>query len=185
MGVSYEHGFRGDGTIRFRHRPEAHLAPVIVDTRNVTGVSGVDRIGGEIAGVFGPLSFQSEVTGAFVDRGIGLTNPAFWGAYGQLSWFITGETRAYDPTEAVFARTSPKHPFSVKNGTWGAFEVALRYSYLTLDDGGISGGIVNDVTGGLNWILYPNLRLMFNYVYSKRHGLGDASIAQSRVQFDF
>ena len=85
----------------------------------------------------------------------------------------------------MFARTAPKHPFSIKNGTWGAWELAARYSYLTLADKGIAGGIVSDVTGGVNWYLYPNLRLMFNYVYSNRHGLGDASIAESRVQIDF
>jgi phosphate-selective porin OprO/OprP len=183
--VSYSHDFGDGGTLSFSQRPEAHLAPKIVNTGTINGVSGADLVGGELAGIFGPLSFQSEIISSFIERGVGPTNPTFWGAYGQASWFLTGETRPWDRAEAVFGRPSPKHPFSVKNGTWGAFELAARYSYLTLSDKGINGGIVSDITGGLNWYLYPNLRMMFNYVYSNRHGLGDASIAESRVQIDF
>jgi phosphate-selective porin OprO/OprP len=185
VGVNYSHQFRGDGSLSFSQRPEAHLAPKIVNTGTINGVSGVDLVGGELAGVFGPVNFQSEIVSSFVDRGRGLTNPSFWGAYGQVGWFLTGETRAYDPVEAAFVRTSPKHSFSIKDGTWGAWELAARYSYLTLADKGVGGGIVSDITGGLSWYLYPNLRLMVNYVYSNRHGLGDASIAESRVQVDF
>lgn len=185
VGVNYLHGFSGDGVLNYRQRPEAHLAPVIVNTGNIAGFGGNDVVGGELAGVFGPFNFQSEIIASFLSRQEGLSNPTFWGAYGQVSWFLTGETRRYDPREAVFARTSPKNNFSIKNGTFGAWELAVRYSYLSLANGGVQGGIVDDITGGLNWYLFPNLRLMFNYVYSSRHGVGNASIAESRVQIDF
>jgi len=185
VGASYSHDFGGGGTLSLSQRPEAHLAPRIVNTGTINGVSGADLVGGEFAGIFGPLSFQSELISSFIERGVGPTNPTFWGAYGQVSWFLTGESRPWDRAEAVFGRPSPKHPFSVKNGTWGAWELAARYSYLTLDDKGVRGGIASDITGGLNWYLYPNLRMTFNYVYANRHGLGDASIAESRVQLDF
>ncbi len=68
---------------------------------------------------------------------------------------------------------------------WGAFELALRYSYLSLASRGIQGGSVDDVTGGLDWHLFPDLRLMFDYAFSNRQGMGHASIAESRVQFNF
>ena len=47
----------------------------------------------------------------------------------------------------------------------GAWEVALRYSYADFDDG-IYGRKVENVTGGLNWTMNPNVRIMLNYVFS-------------------
>lgn len=186
VGVNYSHQFRGGlSSFGYSQRPEARLGPRIVSTGNITGVSGTDLIGGELAGVLGPVNFQSEIVSSFLDRSQGRPDPTFWGAYGQVSWFLTGEARSYNTRDAAFARISPKRSFSVKNGTWGAFELAARYSYLSLDDQGVRGGIVSDVTGGLNWYLFPNLRMMFDYVHSDRHGLGAADIAQTRVQFDF
>jgi phosphate-selective porin OprO/OprP len=185
IGLNYSHLFRGDQTLTFSQRPEAHLAPRIVNTGNVPGVTSVDVVGGELAGVYGPVYFQSELIASFVERKRDFRNPTFWGGYAQLGWFLTGETRDYEARTAVFARTAPKHNFNIAKGTWGALELAARYSYLTLDDKGVSGGIASDITGGLNWYLFPDLRVMLNYVYSDRHGLGDANIVESRVQLDF
>jgi phosphate-selective porin OprO/OprP len=185
LGLNYSHGFGGDGTLQYRTRPETRFGPTIENTGTITGVTGRNLVGGELAAVFGPVYFQSEIIASLVTRERGLSNPRFWGAYGEIGWFLTGETRQYDKRDAIFVRPAPNHSFSVKNGTWGAWELALRYSYLSLAGGGIDGGIVDDVTGGLNWHLFPNLRLMFNYVFSNRHGLGYSSIAESRVQFNF
>ena len=48
---------------------------------------------------------------------------------------------------------------------------------------------LQDVTLGVNWYLFPNLRLMFNYVYgdpkSNPSRVGDGHIAQLRASFDF
>ncbi len=185
VGGSYSHLFRDDAGLTYKQRPESHLAPYITNTGTISGVDGVDLAGGELAGVFGPFHFQSEAAGSFVDRSQGLGNPRFWGAYAQAGWFLTGEVRPYETRNATFGRVIPKHPFSVKNGTWGGWEIAARYSYLTLDDENVAGGTVSDVTGGINWYLYPNLRLAFNYVYSHRNDVGDANIAESRIQIDF
>ena len=185
VGINYSHLFRGDNSLGYSQRPEAHLAPRIVNTGAIPDVSGADVVGGELAGVFGPINFQSEVISSFLNRGQDLSNPSFWGAYGQVSWFLTGETRDYNAQSAAFSRTAPKHPFNLKNGTFGAFELAVRFSHLDLDDETFRGGIVNDITGGLNWYLYSNMRFMLNYVYSRLDGVGDANIVQSRVQLDF
>ncbi len=186
VGLNYSHLFRGEGPLGFSQRPESHLAPRFVNTGSIPDVSGADIVGGELAGVFGPVNFQAEVITSFLNRRPeAMSNPTFWGGYGQVSWFLTGETRDYNAQSAAFSRTAPKHPFSIADGTWGAFELAVRYSHIDLDDKGIRGGIGNDITAALNWYLYSNMRLMFNYVQANRNGIGDASIVQSRVQVDF
>ena len=52
---------------------------------------------------------------------------------------------------------------------WGAWQVGLRYNYLNLNDKGINGGVLNDITVGLNWFLNPNTKLQFNYSVTDRH----------------
>jgi len=80
-------------------------------------------------------------------------------------------------------------------GTWGAWELATRFSYLDLTDAGIRGGEMWDVTAGINWYAAPNVRVMLNYVHShvKNRQLvaggsdisGSGDILQSRFQLDF
>ena len=60
-----------------------------------------------------------------------------------------------------------------------------RYSYLDLNDAEIRGGILSDVTVGLNWYALPNLRVMANYVHAHVNGLGTGHVFSSRVQIDY
>ena len=67
----------------------------------------------------------------------------------------------------------------------GAWEAALRYSYLDLNDDDIHGHRVSDLTAGLNWYLNPNVRISCNYVYSDVQDSGFANIFQIRLQITF
>jgi phosphate-selective porin OprO/OprP len=189
LGLSYSHKFRSESdgtTLRFRSRPEAHLSPFYyVDTGDFL-TSGVDLINPELALVYGPFSFQGEYALAMVDRS--LPNPDFWGFYVYGSYFITGENRVYKGGD--FDRVKPKHNFLAEGGGLGAWEVALRYSYLDLADAGLGtvngqGGKLGDLTFGLNWYLNPNVRWMFNYVYADLDEVGDTNIFETRFQIDF
>jgi len=188
VGASYSHQFRQadapvTGRPRYRERPEVHLAPRFVDT-GALAADGVDLVNASLAAVFGPGSIQGEYSMASVDPASG-SRPMLWGAYVEASWFLTGENRSYDRGHGAFSRVKPRANFDPGKGQWGAWQVAARYSYLDLDDETVTGGRMRDVTGGINWYLVPNARLMANYVYSDVRGVGHAHMYEMRAQIDF
>jgi phosphate-selective porin OprO/OprP len=58
-------------------------------------------LGGELAVVYGPLSFQGEYIRTEVDRDLG-GDLDFDGYYAYASWFLTGESRNYRPGKGIF-----------------------------------------------------------------------------------
>lgn len=183
LGFSYSHKFRNNDPVRFRQQPEAHLSPVrFVDTKGFAS-DGADLVNPEAALVFGPFSLQGEYFHAFVDAP-DAGDPEFNGYYVMGSYFLTGEHRRYEAKSGVFSRVKPRHNFDGKGGL-GAWEVGLRYSHLDLDDAGIRGGELDDLTVGLNWYLNPNTRVMLNYVFADLDDVGDTNIFQTRFQIDF
>jgi phosphate-selective porin OprO/OprP len=189
LGLAYSHQFREDFSLRYRQRPEVHLADSLVDTDPMEAgnlpVSGVDLVGGELAWVHGPFSFQSEAVGVWADRSGSASEFTAWSAYGEASYFLTREHRSYEPGSAVFGAVAPKHPFHPSKGRWGAWQLAARVSYLDLNDDDVRGGVQTDVSAALNWILFSNLRVMTAYVYGRVHGRGDVHVGQMRFQLAF
>ena len=47
-------------------------------------------------------------------------------------------------------------------------EVALRYSHLDLDDKCVSGGVMDNITFGVNWYTNAYCKVVFNYIHSWR-----------------
>jgi phosphate-selective porin OprO/OprP len=183
VGFSYSYRAVG-GAVRYRSRPEAHLAPRLVDTGSIAA-DNASLFGGEAAVVLGSFSFQAEYMGAIA--GTGERNLCFSGFYTQASYLLTGEHRPYSKPSGSFGRVKPLRPFCNGEGP-GAWEVAARYSYVDLNDGGVGGGRLRDYTLGINWYLNNNVRLMWNYVCAQvaRSGLDEtAHILQMRVQVDF
>ena len=90
-------------------------------------------------------------------------------------WFLTGEEQAYRGFK-------PNAVFSVKDGTWGAFELAARYHILNVDNEAFAGGadsFANPNTAaskaaawtlGLNWYLNENLKWVFDYEQTRFDG---------------
>lgn len=195
LGLSYSHQFRKEpdrnlAGARYRARPESFLTDDrLVDTGDLF-TDGQDLITPELAVVSGPLSFQGEYFHAFVDAAEDLQ---FWGYYIYGSYFLTGEHRSYDTSRGDFSRVRPKKNFNPREGGWGALELALRYSYIDLNDGAVRGGKETDFTAGLNWYLGPEVRLMLNYIQARVKDRatppavdnGRASILQGRFQVDF
>jgi phosphate-selective porin OprO/OprP len=183
---------RDDIPLRFRSRPEAHLAPRFVDTGAATfaGADHAQLMGTEAAVVCGPFSVQAEYLRSWVTSALGASS--FDGFYVFGSWFITGEHRNYKRSSGTFDRLTPHKSFSLTDGGPGAWEVAVRYSQSALNDEGVTGGRLNDITVGVNWYLNPNAKIQINYVNAMvdrtsagvNHD-GSAHVVQGRFAVDF
>src|SRR5262249_171283 len=99
----------------------------------------------------------------------------FYGVYGQIGYFLTGENRGYDKRFGKYDRVKPNENFFLvkdENGCtqhgWGAWEVAYRYSYVNLNDGAIQGGLYSEHTIGLNWEWNTNIKFQFDYINGQR-----------------
>jgi phosphate-selective porin OprO/OprP len=164
LGVSgywRDTGGRTSG-LRFRTTPEISVDGTrLVDTGNIDA-EDYSFVGAELAGQYGPFFLQSEYGATQVNR-VAASSVGFDGGYVQGSWVITGENRDYK--DGAFSRIKPNRPFSLKNGGWGAWEVATRWSTLDLNDDNIAGGDEQNYSLGLNW--YPNayLRFLVDYVH--------------------
>lgn len=202
LGLSYRYNDLTSSTQRVRARPEVAVGPYVVDTRiggvdTLTGVENLQVVNPEVAFLYGAFSVQAEYMAAQYTRDAGLTNPMFRGGYIFASYFLTGEHRAYDRKMGRFDRVKPFTNFfrvrtsdgCVETGR-GAWEVAYRYSWIDLNEGGILGGIASDHTFGVNWYMNPYTRMMLNYVHSSDSAPnnGPATYIDAimmRAQFDF
>lgn len=195
LGASYSHRLPDETSIRYYARPEIHLAARYLDTESPLGyrlqdgiVKKENLVNVEVAWVYGPFSLQGEYVHNRIATKFG-GSPHFSGNYVEASYFITGEHRNYDLDSATFARITPRQNFSLKSaGGWGAWQVALRRSYLDLNSGIYQKGEAENWTFGVNWHLNPNVRLMWNYIHADiRHEAyaGTVKSLQTRLQFDF
>ena len=83
-----------------------------------------------------------------------------------MNRLVTGEIRPYNYARGVFGQVIPNQPVSWSNGTWGAWEWGLRYSYTSLDDGPVRGGKMHMFSGGVNWYWNRYIRWQANYALS-------------------
>ena len=152
--------------LRIRARPETDVNQArFLSTGRIPNVDYELLYNGELAVVQGPLSFQAEATKADVHRLGALSTASFWGGYAAFSFFLTGESRPYLPSEGEWDRVFPRS----RKGAW---EVAARLSTMNLDDTsvGILGGKGTNITLGLNWYINGNFKLMADYVHVNLNG---------------
>ena len=187
LGLSGSYQYSVTSDIRYKSRPESYLAPDVIDTGDIDA-SGAGTVDAEIAWVNGPFSLQGEFIHSFV-QGTNSSLLNFGGFYAQASWYLTGESRPYDPATGAFARLIPRRNFNFgQGGAWGAVELACRISHADLTDGYIHGGRLNLLMAGVNWYLNPHVRWMFNYgtgrVFDGPQD-GHMVIFQTRIGVDF
>jgi phosphate-selective porin OprO/OprP len=184
------------GTVTLSSRPGADLLPVVVSTGAIPA-NLETKLDGEAACIWGPVSVMGEYLVDHVETlNPALDSPTFHAWYAQVAWTLTGETRRWNAVEAIPTTPRPGTNAFVNGGT-GAWEAALRYSELDLNDGhngarGIQGGELRVVTLGLNWYLNPNARVMWNFSHSDVANVdpvlglgGDSNIFEMRIQVNF
>jgi len=189
LGVAV--AFRGvsDDTqsVSFSSKPESSVTSVsLVDTGDIGQAFSYVNSVVEGAVVRGPFSVQGEYFHSTVRRRANFPNVDFQGSYILASWFLTGESRNYKYKGGAFSRIKPNN--NAGRGGLGAWEVALRYSQIDLNDGVILGGEEENITLGLNWYVNPLIRFMANLVFidtDPKAGNEDAAAFQMRAQIDF
>jgi phosphate-selective porin OprO/OprP len=160
LGFNYR-DLQPNNEVRFSQASETNVSSVrIVDTDILTNADTMLKSGLEFATVMGPFTAQAEYIRASVERD-NISDADFDGWYLQSSYLLTGESRPYK--NGVFGGIKPNR--RVGDGGIGAWEVAMRYSSLDLNDGAIEGGEADSMTLGLNWYPVPMLRFSANYVH--------------------
>ena len=187
---------------RFRTRPAARSVARWLDTGRIAGAQYYEIVG--LEGVFnaGPFQVVSEYQANWLQRHNSNPGPDlfFHGGYIFASYFLTGEHIPYTRDRGTIGRVKPFENFFLVDrccgGTghgWGAWNVGLRYDYLDLTDGDITGGVMNAGTLAVNWHFTPYSKLQFNLIYAKiteRGPIGGfdngrALIAGTRLAIEF
>ena len=183
-----------NGLVRFRSRGGLWNGPpgpdnAIYADSGVLAGSWQNMLGTELVANAGPWSLQAEYFGSWLydaaTTDIGPLSTAGWqpppgtpvgtvfyqGGYVETTYFLTGESRTYSLVEHRFDRPLPRRLLALsphRPRGFGAWQAAARYNYLCLNDGQVNGGLLNGMTLGLNWLLTPNARIVFNYDLTHR-----------------
>jgi phosphate-selective porin OprO and OprP len=97
-------------------------------------------------------------------------------------WVLTGEKDSYQGV-------TPRHPFSIENGGWGAWQIVGRYARLNVDDAAFptfasvtaSASRAEAWSVGLNWYLNTNLRANLSFSRTTFDG-GSANSATQKPE---
>jgi len=74
LGLSANVLYSGSSSVRYRSRPESHLAPYVIDTGTIAADSAFS-VGGEVAWINGPFSIQCEYLHSWVSENGGQSPP--------------------------------------------------------------------------------------------------------------
>lgn len=197
LGVSLAHerydepGANGTPGLSVRPRPAGYFSDasrITLANFNAGRDTDVNKWALEYAQVRGPWSWQAELGGGEYDDGS--QRARILSGYAFVSWFVTGESRAYDTRTGRFTRIR-----DIRHQR-GAFELALRYDEMRgqqhlYGQPEFIDASVQSLTLGGNWYLRPNLRFMLDLIESRNQDhrvnatTDRTSAVTGRFQFDF
>jgi phosphate-selective porin OprO/OprP len=188
LGLSLSARKPAGNDVDYSARPEARFAPFFISTGELSAntASLVDL---EVAVVHGPFWVQAEFMTSHPDV-VDVGTLTFGGAYAEMGWFLTGESRPYRKHDNTFGRVEPIRPLRARGNPFtkgsdgGAIELVGRLSGLDLNDGPIQGGRMHDLSLGINWYMTRANRLGMNYIRSRVEDVGYANIILIRYQFN-
>jgi len=208
LGAQFQHRVapRDAQNVRYRQRPYTQVTDQRFIDTGAFAADGDDILGLEFAAIHGPLHVAAEGAHVWVrgyrssevfgiNNGAGTTNftvndPSFNSAYGEIGFFLTGETRGYKGGK--WDRTKVLKPFT--DGGMGAFQINGRIDYTNLNDRlasgatTLTGGSINYINGGrtigyeasLIWLPIDYVKFMLQYAHSDVHG-GPSARAVSAI----
>ncbi len=186
--LSYRNSGSND-TLTFRDRPESHVTNVReVNTGSINADSNLRAVA-ELAYTYGPFSLQGEYYYVDIDRDSAtLSDLDFSGYYAEGSWFLTDDMRNYSGRKGSYGKIKPGSV--VGKGGLGAWQLAMRFSSVDLNDADIAGGEEQNFSLGMNWFATNNIRMSANYVkvLDVKGGAGDGDepeAFQVRAQAEF
>ncbi|UVS62105.1 MULTISPECIES: OprO/OprP family phosphate-selective porin [Nitrosomonas] len=162
-GMSFT-AFPGTNVDRTNILNTGNLSNGALTDPNRRQISSFDRYGAESWLVYGPFSAQAEFLRTNIN-GVGYDNEHLTGYYGFVSYFLTGESKAYHVRNGAANRIKPKKPFNWNGSGFGAWEVAAGYDYIDMNSGVIRGGRASMFRFGLNWYPHSNVKFQNNIVY--------------------
>lgn len=173
----------------------AIAVPPFVDTGFVP-TDSVQGFNAELAGAWGAMLIQSEVRLLQLNQAAG-ESETIEAAYVHWRYVLTGERIPYERKSGVFGRLVPYRDVNIYEGSWGAWELAARWSYANFNgnwlavppDAAGPGRRLHDLTLGTNWYLNQHAKMQFNYIHamlnSPDFGDSTAGIFAVRCQVDF
>ncbi|MDA1260658.1 MAG: porin [Planctomycetota bacterium] len=163
-------------------RPESRLGVDYFATPTLAADS-VMLLGIEAAAQEGPFHGQFEWITAEVSDDGGGAEPGLSGFSIQGGWFLTGESRGYKTSSAAWDRVKPLSD-ALDGGGTGAWEVALRYSSVDMQEAG-AGADFSAISVALNWYLNDYTRVMLDVVRPELGAADDVTVIALRAAFDF
>lgn len=163
-GMSF-FAFPGTNVDRSNILNTGNLSTGALSDPNHRRVSSYDRYGAESWFVYGPFSAQAEYLRTNIN-GTGYSGEHLTGYYGFISYFLTGESKAYHVRNGAANRIKPNKPFQFSGPGLGAWEVAFGYDYIDMNSGVIKGGEADMVRFGLNWYPHSNVKFQANVVHT-------------------
>lgn len=159
-GMSFV-GFLGTNVDRTNVLNTGNLTSGSSDSPDARRIDSYDRYGAETALVYGPFSAQAEYLRTNIN-GLNYSGEHLTGYYGYLSYFLTGESRAYHVRNGAWNRIVPNKSFHWNGTGLGAWEFAVGYDYLNMNNGKIRGGEADMIRFALNWYPHTHVRVMTN-----------------------
>lgn len=163
----------GASEARFRHRPEGRSVSRWLDTGRIAGANDYQLLGLESVINVGAFQVVGEYQQVWLDRS-GAPDLQFHGGYGYISYFLTGEHVPWNRRTGILGRVRPFENFFLidrccggTGGGWGAWQVALRYSYADFANRDIRGGDAESLTLGLNWYWTDCAKMQLNWIYGE------------------
>lgn len=132
----------------------------------------------EVIGIYRKWYLEGHYLMAHVNRA-GVPNYNGQGGYVQGGYMILGEKQNYNPITGMVANPVPK-----------SLEILCRYNRTNLNDAGITGGKLSDISAGMNYFINKYIVARLNYVHVMTShdapgGADDFDLIQGRIQFSF